>query len=214
VKYELPHYLRLKDTVTLLTGEVDEHFEFERAISLFEFQTWIYWPQTNSPQPEEPNSAGLMAAVFILEEIEDDIYWDEADSAYREENYGEAHLVNLNDKPDATLYRINALRANKTYRNVHDRVFAARGGLSRLLYCPTPEEFDADVAKRREKAQIVADLVDYRLRYAQHRPTNGHINISHAVFLKWWPTHHIPGKRGATVEGKSMSTKKLFERWR
>jgi hypothetical protein len=154
-----------------------------------------------------------MAAVFILEGIEDDIYSDEANSASIEENYGEPRLINLNDKPDATLYIINALRANRTYKKVHDYIFATGGALPRLLHCPTPEAFDADVAKRREKAQIVADLVDYRLRYAQHRPTNGHINISHVVFLKWWPTHHIKGRRGVTVKGKSKSTKILFERW-
>jgi hypothetical protein len=176
VKYDLPYHLRLIHTVELLTGEQNELFKFERAIRLLEFQTWIYWPETDAPQPQEPNSAGLMAAVFVLEGIEDDIYLGEADFASREDNYGEARLINLNDKPDATLYRINALRANQTYRKVHDYIFAARGALPRLLYCPTPEAFDADVVKRREKAQIVADLVDYRLRYAQHRPANGHIN--------------------------------------
>jgi hypothetical protein len=93
VKYELPYHLRLIHTVELLTGERNELFEFERAIRLLEFQTWIYWPQSNAPQPEVPNSAGLMAAVFILEGIEDDIYGDEADSAAREKNYGEPGLI-------------------------------------------------------------------------------------------------------------------------
>jgi hypothetical protein len=105
VKYVTPYIpWQLRHTVDLLIGEQNERFEFERAISLLEFQTWIYWPETTLP-----NIAGLMAAVLILENIEDDIYFQEADLAHREENPDEPTGVSLTDKPDATLHRIGVL---------------------------------------------------------------------------------------------------------
>jgi hypothetical protein len=208
VKYVTPYIpWQLRHTVDLLIGEQNERFEFERAISLLEFQTWIYWPETTLP-----NIAGLMAAVFILENIEDDIYFDEADLAHREENPDEPRGVSLTNKPDATLHRIGVLRANKAYRGVHDYIFAARGSLENLLYCPSPEQFDADVVKRREKARIAADLIDYRLRHAQHDGRYGAGTKRHAVFFKWWPTYDVPGTPGATPENKSESPKTIV-RW-
>jgi hypothetical protein len=207
--YEHPYNFEVNRTVELLTGERNEDFEFEKAIRLLEFQTWIYWPQLTAPQPEAANSAGLMAAVFILEQIEEDIYFDEASFASSQENYGESKGVILTDKPDATLNRIKVLMANKTYRKVHDYILAARGGLPRLLYCPTPEGFDDALAKRRKKARIAAELMDYRLRYAQHGGADGHGTNRHAIFFKWWPTYDVPGKRGATPKNKSETTKTL-----
>jgi hypothetical protein len=153
----------LKDTAELLTGEREERFEFERAIRLLEFRTWIYWPLTN-----KPSTAGMMAAAIILENIEEDIFCDESDTARREADpdpeFGS--LIDLDDKPNSTSSRINALRSNKAYRQVHDYIFAKRGGLMRLLYSPSPKEFDAEVSRRRETATGVADLIDYRLRHA------------------------------------------------
>jgi hypothetical protein len=161
--------------VALLSGERNEEFEFERAISLLEFQTWIYSPGTNLA-----NIAGLMAAVLILENIEDDIYADEPKLPLADPD--EPTSINLNDKPDATLHRISVLRANKTYKGVHDRIFALRGSLKSLLYCPSPDNFDADVAKRRTRAQSAADLIDYRLRYAQHGAANGQNHPTRRIF--------------------------------
>jgi hypothetical protein len=67
VKFVRP-YLRydLENAVELLVGERKEQFEFERAIRLMEFQTWIYWPGRNM---NLPHIAGLMAAVLLLENI-------------------------------------------------------------------------------------------------------------------------------------------------
>jgi hypothetical protein len=90
----------LNETVELLVGEWEESFKYERAIRLFEFQTWIYWPHDD----RATNTAGMMAAVFILEHIEEDIYWDV--QAADPDHIG---FVNLRDKPDATLQRINVL---------------------------------------------------------------------------------------------------------
>jgi hypothetical protein len=208
VKYVFPYSFQdLRRTVELLIGERAERFEFERAIRLLEFQTWIYWPGTKLA-----NFAGLMAAALILENIEDDIFADETELAQRQADPGEPPFIDLTDKPSATLGRINSLRANESYRGVHDYIFARRGSLETLLYCPTPETFDADVVKRREKAQIAADLIDYRLRYAQHGSVYGHGTNRHAAFFKWWPTYDVPGRRGVTVGSKSPATKTLF-RW-
>jgi hypothetical protein len=138
VKHGLPYFFPvLKSAVELLVGEREEQFEFERAIRLMEFQTWIYWPGLDTNMP---NIAGLMAAVLLLENIEDDIFCGEAADP------DNPHLINLTDKPNATLGRISALRSNRAYKGVHDYIVAARGSLEALLYCPSPPQFDADLA--------------------------------------------------------------------
>jgi hypothetical protein len=211
VKYVSPYFPDdLKSTVELLVGEREEQFEFERAIRLMEFQTWIYWPGMDTNMP---NIAGLMAAVLLLENIEDDIFAEESELAQRMANPDEPPSLNLTDKPNATLGRISALRSNLTYRGVHDYIFARRGSLEVLLYCPTPENFDAELVERREKADLVADLIDYQLRFAQYGCADGRCGtMRHAIFFRWWPTYDILGQRGVTAEGKSPSTKTLSRR--
>jgi hypothetical protein len=74
-----------------------------------------------------------MAAVLILQNIEDDIYAEEAQLAQRTTDPDRWPFIDLGDKPNATLGRINALRSNKIYRELHDHIFAARGWLEALL---------------------------------------------------------------------------------
>jgi hypothetical protein len=110
-----------EDTIQLLIGEREERFKFERAIRLLEFRTWIYWPLTN-----KHNTAGMMAAALLLENIEDDIFIDEAalawDNAKPDDPWSSAKpgkpvpMINLDDKPAPTLRRISVLRADETYR--------------------------------------------------------------------------------------------------
>jgi hypothetical protein len=95
---------------------------------------------------------------------------------------------------------------------VHDQIFARRSGLERLLYCPTPHEFDGALDERIEKSNIVSDLVDYQLRHAQHGGQAGQGNISHAVFFNVWPTYNIPGKRGVINKDKYKLSKTIL-RW-
>ena len=198
----------LQRTVELLIGEREEQFELERAIRLMEFRTWIYSPDTNMP-----NIAGLMAAVLLLENVEDDIFFEESELAQRRSDPDAWPLIDLSDKPNATLGRVAALRSNETYRALHDFIFASRGSLETLLYCPSPPQFDANLESRRDKAKMAANLIDYRLRHAQHGSAYpGHRTTRHAVFFNWWPTYDIPGRKGATIQSKSPSTKTLF-RW-
>ncbi len=209
MKYVFPYFFDvLKSTIELLVGEREEQFEFEPAVRLMEFRTWIYSPDTTMP-----NIAGLMAAVLLLENIEDDIFADESEFAQRTTDPDNPPSINLTDKPNAALGRISALRSNQTYRGLHDSIFATRGTLENLLYCPSPQQFDADLEIHRDKAKIAADLFDYRLRHAQHGSAYpGYGTTRHAVFFKWWPTHDVEGRKGTTVEGKSPSPKTLF-RW-
>jgi hypothetical protein len=198
---------RLSDTVELLVGERAEWFKFERAIRLFEFRSWVYWPSDEGIR----NRAGLLAAVLMLDQIEDDIFFEE-DVAAQYLAYPDGDIgVDLNDKPDPTLYRIQVLRKNETYRRLHDFILAPRGGLQRLLRCPSPEQFNEDVKRRISIADDVCDLVDYQLRQAQHRKIQRELN-SHAIFFHVWPTFNLPGKRGVRSNERSLSARTLQDR--
>jgi hypothetical protein len=57
----------LQDSVHLLLGLREEDYRYERAIRLYQFQTWIYFP---NPNRKAVNAAGRLAAARYLEEIQ------------------------------------------------------------------------------------------------------------------------------------------------
>jgi hypothetical protein len=191
----------LEDAVTLLVREREENFEGERAIRLFQFHTWIMFPDS----PLYSTWAGFLAAAKYLTRIEEEHFTDEESARFAREDR-ESTLVNLRDMPPQTVNRILALRsANKAYRQIYDRFIARPGGLLALLNTPTPTQFDVAVNYRIDHLYIVADLVDYRLRYLQHPEQIKNVigdgaNHNHALWFCWFPTRSIPSKRGKTPQ--------------
>jgi hypothetical protein len=177
---EIPYVKLLDDRISLLVGNRDERFEYERAIRLFELQSWICVPEVRTIR-----SAGLVAATKIANSI------------------GGEYMT------------LEELRLkNPTYWNMYNKVIAPYGGLSALLETESPSSFDQLMTKHRAKAKVVADLVEYRLRYALHGQgsPNG-ANLNHAMFFKWWPTHTLTGKRGVRAKGKCPSPRTMRSMW-
>jgi hypothetical protein len=100
---------------------------------------------------------------------------------------------------------------NPTYWNVYDNIIAPYGGLPALLGLATPDKFDRAMEKQRDaKPKVVADLVDYQLRYALHEQGSGNgANLNHAMFFKWWPTHTLHSRRGVRAKDKCPSPKTM-----
>jgi hypothetical protein len=189
----------LNDAVNVLLGNRDETFECERAIRFFQLQGWIFYPTIDVMR-----LAGLIAATKIARTIEEDEYVPVRN--------GIAHMDEL---PIITLERMIELRLkNPTYWNVYNNIIAPYGGLAALLETGTPHVFDWVMDKQLPKAKVVADLVEYRLRYALHGQgsANG-ANLNHAMFFYWWPTHALAGKRGVRAEGKCPHPKTMSAMW-
>jgi len=208
----------LKDTITLLAHERDERFEGERAICLFQFRTWIFF--SDSEGAKYVHWAGLIAAVKLLEQMDDDHFIGEEDARLRSE--GESRpLVNLGDRPPQALRRIGNLRNHSSaYRQIYDRFVGRRGGLLGLLIAPTPSEFDQTINSRIDRMHIVSELIDYRLRYIQHSSEDPKLtaepngaNHNHALFFCWWPTREVESERGKTSPNKSVSIKTMGKWW-
>jgi hypothetical protein len=66
----------LEDVVRLLTHARKETFNGERAVRLFQFQTWILYPD----KPQYLKWAGLSAAAKLLDRMEENHFVDEDDA--------------------------------------------------------------------------------------------------------------------------------------
>jgi hypothetical protein len=122
--------LDLHDTVKLLAGERDERFRYERAIRLFQFRTWLLFPK---PKMTAPKVAGRIAAASFMRDVEADVLGRKAEGDISADSF------------------IRVLR-NPDFRNIHDRVIGKYGGLTELLYMPTPKQFDRKVQERLKKS--------------------------------------------------------------
>jgi hypothetical protein len=194
---ELKHVL--EDAIELFLGNREEKFQYERAIRLFQFQAWVFMPCF-----ETIRWAGLTAATKIARSIEMNEYLPYDDDEPKFDHY-----------PAITMERILELqKKSPAYSRIYNKFIAPCGGLTALLEAPPPRSFDSLIANNEENPKIVADLVDYRLRYVlSEQDIAGGATIDQALFFKWWPTHDIPGKRGVTVKGKSPSAKTMLSYW-
>jgi hypothetical protein len=190
----------LEKITELLAGDRKERFQYEWGIQIFQFQSWAFVPSARTIM-----WAGQIAATKVMRSIEIEEYLP----LYKGE-------PQYDDYPPTTLERIIQLQEkNPTYRRVFDRFIAPCGGLASLLEAPRPAGFDGMIAKYQEKAKLVTNLVDYRLRYAAQDEVvvaRG-ATVDRAIFFNYWPTHHIPGKRGVTVKNKSVSPKTMQKAW-
>jgi hypothetical protein len=171
-KYYLNNF-DVDDCVKLLLDAREEAFLYERCIRLFQFQTWIWYP---SERRIAPRAAGRLAAAAILREIEEDRFGN-----------------------NITLGKLQILSQSDEYRQIFDAFIAPGGGWSSLLMTEVdPYEFDERIRERTDRAKIIADLIEYRLRAANHPPPGvDRSKITHAIFFNWWPNRKLFTTRSA-----------------
>src|SRR5436190_18762210 len=114
---------------TLTDRSHQDAFPFEREILLFQFQTWIYSPDSSRVAE---NSAVLAGAGFL--------------------RFLEGRLGGPSRNSAASLSRY---LANEEYRALYDAVLKPYGGWSRLWKIPSPSEFDKQLQNRREDVETV-----------------------------------------------------------
>jgi hypothetical protein len=183
--------LEIEDTVELLTSDPSERpekFSHERAIRLFQFQTWIWFP---SQKLYAPKAAGQLAAATFLHDIERERFASKGPTRKRS---------------FVTLGRLKTLMQDEEYSGLFNGIIAPLGGWSDLRNTVDADEFSKRFNTRLARAEPIPDLVDYLLRCSQHRPEKGDIaNISHAVFFRWWPRRE---------EKKWLTPRTLFTWWK
>ena len=160
----------VQDTLELLVSDPRKRvasFQFERAVRLFQFQTWIYYP---SPSEDMVRMAGRIVAASFLRTMELGVPYTSI--RLRERKFGSNSLKEFLDRPD--------------YRMLFDSIIGEYGGWTHLLDTLEPSAFDERLRKRRENSETVCKMIDYRFRYLDHGGTDpAQANISHSEFYRW-----------------------------
>jgi hypothetical protein len=167
----------LDDCLELLLDARTEEFPHERVIRLFQFQTWIWYPSTKGYAAVH---AGRLAAAAILRKLEKEHKW----RGLREAG-GSRHI---------TLAKLQTLSQSDEYRRIFTQFIASGGGWSRLLFTtPGASEVDKWVTQRiADRAEFIADLIEYRLRAALTLPEGPRRSgPTHAIFFNWWPNREF-----------------------
>jgi hypothetical protein len=163
----------LDETVKLLLGQRKEEFRHERVIRLFQLQIWIWCPGDASLA----ENAGKLAASIILSDLEDQMF---------------PHMGRLR----MPMERFKVLSKSTEYRKLFDEVIAPGLGWSSIVgKAFRSENIDKRIADRSRYGQMIADLIDYRLRAVLNGRTKREANITRAVFFNWWPGRKKPSPR-------------------
>lgn len=166
--------LELEYAINLLAFEREEQFWHERAITLYEFQTWTLFPE---PRQSEPFSAAQLLAATILRQVE-----------FERLKGKKPPFVGTRD--------MKRLLQDPEYLDVFENVLGPYGGPTALFETPSPREFEKNCRIRRNRAQCVYPLIHYLVSMRLHHPAEQNLcNISHAVFFDWWVTRN----RSATL---------------
>jgi hypothetical protein len=161
--------LDIDDTVKLLVTDPRQRaasFPFEREIRLFQFKTWIYFPEM-----EMVRMAGRIVATLYLMRLAQRIPVESLRSIPEK-------LVSSTD--------YQRLFKNADYQNLFDAVIGAYGGWERLLDTKAPQDFEKELKKGFDASETVCEMIGYRYRYLAHGGTNSReANISHSEFYRW-----------------------------
>jgi hypothetical protein len=128
----------------------------QRAIRLFEFQVAVFNPRSFRQLVASKNdqrapsrllkTARIFAAIRFLEAIEKKLQLDNP------------------DKPVS----ISQLAKNTDFQTIFDDEIAPNGGWRRIRNSQSVRSFDERVKTQREKANAVANFIDFSYRYDQH----------------------------------------------
>jgi hypothetical protein len=120
-------------------------FPFQREISLFQFQTWIYFPRPL--HSEMVNASSILAAARFLE-------------------LRRKTIIPMNRRADLSGFK--KLLDDDEYGRLFEAILCRKGGWIDLLSVPRPAEFDDAVQRRVKTSSTVCDMIDYKFRYLDH----------------------------------------------
>jgi hypothetical protein len=163
----------LLSVVNSLTSNGPEKYRHERVISLFQFQTWIYFPEDH----HMVDAAGKLAAAAFLRKHEREI-------GKNIPGMGGGRDINAN-------VLIKLLRTTD-YGRLYDAYFED-GGWTGLLRTLAPEQFNRNITERRKATETVCEMIDFRFRALDHKTLDTkQSNISRSEFYRWH--EHPAGK--------------------
>ena len=173
----------LEATLNCLISTEPEKFQYERAIRLFQFQTWIYF----SNDRDMVDAAGKLAAAAFLRKIEHE-------TTKKLPGIGRGRDIN-------SKVLIKLLKTRK-YSRLYDEFFK-EDGFTGLLRTFSPERFNKSVAERHKAAETVSEMIDFRFRGLDHKTLDTkQSNISRSEFYRWY--EHPNG---------SLSWRTIRSRW-
>ena len=171
----------LSSVVNFLTSSTPEKYSNQRAIELFQFRTWIYFPDDNAMI----DAAGKLAAAAFLRKLE-------RVAAKTNPEIGGQGLLDAKQL-------INLLRTPE-YSRVYNAHFM-NGGWSSLLRAISPTQFNKIIAERNKTAETVCEMVDFRFRALDHKSlTSKQANISRSEFFLWF--RHPKKVSGRTIRSR------------
>lgn len=148
----------LNTAVETLVGEWGEaSYPFEHEICLYRFQVWVY-----CSRPRIVSAAAVLAASLFLERL------------------GKKYSDNRGTLNSARLVKCFA---DEDYSSVYNNIISTEGGWTSLLRIPRIYAFDKMIDARRQRSDVVCDIMDYRFRYLDHGGERKQdANITHGQF--------------------------------
>lgn len=150
-----------------LISTAPEKLPFERAIRLFQFQTWIYF----SDDLKMVEAAGKIAAAAFLRKLE---------RGSTKKIPGMGRGMDVNSKVLIKLLK------TQNYSCLYDEFFKEDGWTS-LLRTFSTEHFNKSVVERCKAAETVSEMIDFRFRGLDHKMLDAkQFNISRSEFYRWY----------------------------
>jgi hypothetical protein len=158
--------INVQATLNGLISNEPEKFPYERAIRLFQFQTWIYF----SDDQRMADAAGKIAAAAFLRKLE------------REAT---KNIPGIGRGMDVNSKVLIKLLKTRDYGRLYDEFFK-EDGWTGLLRTFSVEHFNKSVAERRKEAETVSEMIDFRFRGLDHKTLDAkQSNISRSEFYRW-----------------------------
>jgi hypothetical protein len=157
----------LLSALDCLISNRPEKYLDERAISLFQFQTWIYFPDDE----DMVDAAGKLAAAAMLRKFERK-NTNVITGMGRGKNVSSEVLIKfLKETEYGPLYN----------------AFFGEDGFTKLLKPYSPDQFNRNVYERCKAAKTVSEMIDFRFRVRDHENIDAkHSNISRSEFYRWY----------------------------
>jgi hypothetical protein len=156
----------LSSLLDCLTSNRPEKYLDERPISLFQFQTWIYFPDDENMV----DTAGKLAAAAMLRKFE-----------RKNTNF----IPGLGRRKNVSSEVLIKLLKETEYGVLYNAFFG-EDGFTKLLKPYSLDQFNKNVDERCKAAKTVSEMIDFRFRVRDQSLDAKHSNISRSEFYRWY----------------------------